>query len=87
MASNTGKLFPATASYTYRQKAQRSFAAELLCPFGTIDDLLAGDYSTEAQQDIADEFKVSELTVRTSLMNHGRIEREGIDEPRLGEEF
>jgi hypothetical protein len=87
MANSSGKLFPATASYTYRQKAQRSFAAELLSPFDAIDNLLAGDYSTEAQQDIAEEFKVSELTIRTSLMNHGRIEREGMDEPRLGEEF
>lgn len=30
----TGRLFPATRTYTYRQKLQRSFAAELLCPFG-----------------------------------------------------
>jgi hypothetical protein len=86
MVANQGKFFPATASYTYRQKAQRSFAAELLCPFDAIDGMLAGDYSGEAQLDVADEFNVSEVTIRTSLMNHGRIEREGSDS-MLGETF
>ena len=39
-----GALHPATRTYTYRQKAQRSFAAELLSPFEAVDDMLAGDY-------------------------------------------
>ena len=34
-----GRLAPATRSYTYRQKMQRSFAAELLSPFEAVDDL------------------------------------------------
>lgn len=70
-----GKLHPATRAYTYRQKAQRSFAAELLCPFKTLDEMLGGDYSPEAQQDAAEYFAVSPMTVNTLLMNHGRIER------------
>ena len=70
-----GKLHLATRAYTYGQKAQRSFAAELLCPFKTLDDMLGGDYSTEAQQDAAKYFAVSPMTVNTLLMNHGRIER------------
>jgi hypothetical protein len=87
MAEHTGRLFPATGSYTYRQKAQRSFAAELLSPFDTVDEILDGDFSAESQQDVAHHFSVSELTIRTSLMNHHRIERENWDEPHLGEEF
>jgi hypothetical protein len=87
MNNRVGHLFPATESYTYRQKAQRSFAAELLSPFEIIDERLSGDFSAEAQRDIASEFKVSELTVRTLLMNHHRIERDDWMESRLGEDF
>lgn len=72
-------LLPATRAYTYRQKAQRSFAAELLSPFKLIDDMLDGDFSMENQQDVAAHFNVSELTIRTLLVNHGRIEREELD--------
>jgi hypothetical protein len=77
-----GPLFPATHAYTYRQKMQRSFAAELLSPFEAIDEMLGGDYSTENQQEAAEYFQVSEMTIRTSLVNHRRLERE-----ELGEEF
>jgi hypothetical protein len=74
-----GRLFPATRAYTYRQKMQRSFAAELLSPFEAVDEMLGGDYSMENQQDVAEHFDVSPLTIRTLLVNHGRIEREELD--------
>ncbi len=73
-----GHLLPATRSYTYRQKMQRSFAAEFLCPFETVDQLLGDDYSVENQRDVAEYFQVSDLTIRTLLVNHGRIEREDL---------
>lgn len=72
----TGRLFPATRTYTYRQKLQRSFAAELLCPFEAIDGMLQGDYGEEKQEECAEHFKVSPLTVRTLLVNHGRIDHD-----------
>jgi hypothetical protein len=75
----SGRLFPATRAYTYRQKMQRSFAAELLSPFDVVDEMLNGDYSLENQQEVADHFNVSPMTIRTSLVNHKRIEREGFD--------
>lgn len=71
---------PATRSSTYRQKAQRAFAAELLSPFKAVDEMLGGDYSMESQQDVAHHFEVSDLTVRTLLVNHNRIERGELDE-------
>lgn len=71
---------PATRSDTYRQKAQRAFAAELLSPFQAVDDMLDGDYSMENQQDVAHYFQVSSLTVRTLLVNHNRIDRSELDE-------
>jgi Zn-dependent peptidase ImmA (M78 family) len=71
---------PATRSATYRQKVQRAFAAELLSPFQAVDDMLNSDYSMESQQDVANHFGVSELTVRTLLVNHNRISRSELDE-------
>jgi hypothetical protein len=75
----TARLIPATRSYTYRQKLQRSFAAEFLSPFETVDEMLAGDYSMESQQEVAEHFDVSPMTIRTLLVNHKRIERDGFD--------
>ena len=76
-------LFPATNAYTYRQKAQRAFAAELLSPFHAVEDLLSGDYSTDRQQKVADHFRVSPMTISTQLVNHGRIRRE--DAPHIAQ--
>jgi hypothetical protein len=78
--STGGRLLPATRAYTYRQKMQRSFAAEFLSPFAAVDEMLEGDYSMENQQDVASRFQVSPLTIRTLLVNHGRLEREELDE-------
>lgn len=72
-------FFPATRTYTYRQKAQRSFAAELLSPFGAIMEMLKGDYSDENLNDVAEQFQVSVLTIRTQLVNHKIIEREDLE--------
>lgn len=79
LLSSEGQLYPATRSFTYRQKAQRSFAAELLCPFNAALNMLQGDYSLEKQGDVAAYFDVSEITVRTQLVNHKILEREDLD--------
>ncbi len=71
-----GGLHPATRASTYRQKAQRSFSAELLSPFEAVDEMLAGDYSMENQQEVADHFHVSDRTIDTLLKNHSRIPRD-----------
>ena len=79
LSRQNGPLFPATRSHTYRQKFQRSFAAELLSPFEAVNDELQGDYSDEAQQDLADQYQVSPFTIRPLLVNHGCIDREVLD--------
>lgn len=71
-------LLPATRAYTFRQKAQRSFAAELLSPFETVELMLAGDFSDEAIERVADHFEVSTRTVSTLLVNHGKLDREAL---------
>lgn len=81
-AGRTGeRLLPATDTRTYRQKAQRAFAAELLSPIDAVDDFLGGDYSYDNQCEVAERFAVSERAIRTQLLNHGRIARE--DAPEL----
>ncbi len=80
VAPSRGQLHAATRAYTYRQKMQRSFAAELLSPFEAVDHVLNGDYSAEAQQDAAEHFQVSERTILTLLVNHRRLAREELDE-------
>jgi hypothetical protein len=79
-APNEDKLKPATRSYTYRQKMQRSFAAELLCPFEAVADMLHGDFSDESIEGAARHFTVSERAVRTLLVNHGCLDREDLDQ-------
>ena len=70
-------LHPATQSYTYRQKVQRAFAAEFLAPIEAVDALLDGDTSEEKQNDVAEHFQVSPLTIRSLLVNNHRIGRDG----------
>ncbi len=70
------RLLPATHAYSYRQKMQRAFAAELLSPFASVDDMLNGDYSEEKQNEVAEYFNVSPMTIQTQLVNKGRIDRE-----------
>ena len=69
-------LLPATRSTSYRQKMQRAFAAELLSPFVSVDEMMSGDYSEERQNQVAKHFHVSPMTIRTQLVNHHRIDRE-----------
>lgn len=73
------RLKPATRSYTYRQKLQRAFAGEFLCPFDALADLLGGDLSADAREDAASHFNVSERTVSSLLVNHKMIGREELD--------
>lgn len=77
-ALSNGALKPATRSHTFRQKLQRAFAGELLCPFEALAVRLHGDLSDEAIQEAAEHFNVSVLTVQTLLANHGMIEREDL---------
>jgi hypothetical protein len=69
-------LLPATGAKTARQKVQRAFAQQFLCP---IDDLKAflntERPNTEQMEAAAREFGVSPLLIRNTLVNHGVIDR------------
>src|SRR5207249_11948004 len=77
--ANQERLLPATHAKTARQKFQRSFAQEFLCP---IDALLEKIQTTQPNEDdiseAATHFHVSPLTIRTTLVNHGQLEREAL---------
>jgi hypothetical protein len=79
MNSARARLYPATRAFTYRQKAQRSFAAEFLSPFESTLGMLKGDYSLENQLDVAAHFEVSEMTIRAQLVDHKILEREDLE--------
>ena len=55
---------------------QRAFAAELLCPFAAVDDMMEDDYSEERQSKVAAEFLVSPFVIQTQLLNNCRISPE-----------
>ncbi|SHG79523.1 ImmA/IrrE family metallo-endopeptidase [Pollutimonas bauzanensis] len=59
---------------TARQKYQRAFAAEFLCPIDSLVDFIEGDYSESSFEDAAIHFGVSEKTVESLLANNGYLE-------------
>ena len=63
-------LLPATRSITSRQKFQRAFAQEFLCPFSVLMEKL-GNQPPDADNvhAVADYFDVSPLMVQTTLVN------------------
>jgi hypothetical protein len=77
IAPPSDRLLPVTMEKTARQKFQRSFAQELLCPYAGLSDFLGSqtpdDDSIEAA---AAYYQVSPLLVKTTLVNRGRLCRD-----------
>ena len=70
------RLHPATKSETFRQRVQRAFAAELLCPYDALRDFLRGDTSAMARDEAARHFHVSSRAVTTILVNKHDLSRD-----------
>lgn len=76
------RLLPVTAAKTDRQKFQRAFAQEFLLPFNELYERLEqprpgeDDISDDDIDDIAEEYDVSPLLIRTVLVNTGYLLRE-----------
>lgn len=60
---------------TSRQKFQRAFAAEFLCPINSLIKYLGDDFSETAREDAANHFLVTGRTVDSLLMNNGYLPR------------
>jgi hypothetical protein len=72
-------LLPALYSRSHRQKRQRAFAAEFLCPYEEMKERLALDFSDDNQERVATEFAVSSMVVRTQLVKKGDLEPETLE--------
>lgn len=70
LAPEGDRWHPVTAIKTSRQKAQRAFAAELLCPVDGLSRFLGGDRSEDALDAAAEHFEVSTRIVQHQVENH-----------------
>ena len=70
-------LSPATRSYSYRQKAQRAFAAELLSPWAAVEEMLGNDYSEENREQVAEYYSVSPMTISSLVLSNADFGVEG----------
>ncbi len=61
---------PSTDAKMARQKIQRSFAAEFLCPIEAIKLYAEGDYSDDSIEDVASHFSVAPLAIQSQLVNN-----------------
>jgi len=75
-AGETGNWLPCTNATTARQKFQRAFAQEFLCPY---PDLIEWMNTTSPNDDVleaaAEHFEVSPLLINTAMVNHGHKPR------------
>jgi len=70
-------VIPVTDRYSALQKVQRSFAQEFLCPWAALDAFTnEHGMDDDALIDAAEHFQVSEWTVRSTLVNRGKISRD-----------
>ena len=78
-SAHKGGWLASTDLSTSRQKYQRAFAAEFLCPIDSLTSFLRGDFSSYAIEEAAAEFDVSEKTIESLLLNNGYIHHHGTD--------
>ena len=72
-------LLPATRAGTSRQKFQRAFAQEFLCPIENLKEFLEGpSINDDDINEAAAYFEVSPLTIRTTLVNRGHLAGEQV---------
>jgi len=80
LAADSDTWLPTTDLKTARQKSQRAFAAEFLCPIAAIEERLQGDFSEASIDEAGEHFGVSPLAVRSHLVNHGVLPRFYLDD-------
>jgi hypothetical protein len=75
--TNGERLLPATTAKTSRQKFQRTFGQEFLCPVEALIQTLGTSHPEDDEiEAAAAQFEVSPLLVRTTLVNHGILPRD-----------
>jgi hypothetical protein len=74
-ADKRDRWLPVTDAATARQKLQRAFAAEFLCPIESLRAYLGDEFLPEAFEDAAEHFGISEMAIKSHLANHHLIPR------------
>lgn len=70
-------VVPVTNRYSALQKVERSFAQEFLCPWAALDAFTnEHGVDDDALVEAAEHFQVSEWTVRSTLVNRGKVSRD-----------
>lgn len=77
--SVTGRFSLCSSAQTYRQKFQRAFAAEFLCPFDSMFDHMHRRTDSDSIDEVAAQYGVSPLVVQNHLINRGHIKRNDLD--------
>jgi hypothetical protein len=78
-AEGSDRWLPITDAATARQKLQRAFAAEFLCPIDSLRSYLGDEFLPEAFEDAAEHFGISEMAIKSHLANHHLIPRALVD--------
>lgn len=73
IADKNDVWLPVARTKTARQKIQRAFAAELLCPIQALEAYLDGNFSMDAVEDASEHFGVSYRAAQTQLVNNGLL--------------
>lgn len=77
-APDSDHLLPATKARTARQKFQRTFAQEFLCPSQELIAFIGNELSDDRLDDAAAYFNVSSLLIKSTLVNKGLLNRQEI---------
>ncbi len=80
LAPSKDRWLPETDAKTARQKIQRAFAAEFLCPIEGLKAFLDNEFSNESIENAGLHFGVSPLAVRSHLANNGVISPDALVE-------
>lgn len=83
-ARGSDQWFPVTDATTARQKLQRAFAAEFLCPIDALRSYLGNELDPEAFEKAAEHFVISEMAIKSHLANHHLIPRTLVDSDAIG---
>jgi hypothetical protein len=78
-AESGDRWLPVTDTTTARQKLQRAFAAEFLCPIESLQAYLGDEFLPEKFEEAAEYFGISEVAVKSHLANHNLIPRSLVD--------
>ncbi len=80
LTTSADHILPVTDEGTAFQKFERAFAQEFLCPWNELDAYTDESGTTmQGIEDAAEHFGVSELLVRSTLVNRGKISRDQLE--------